>query len=490
MGLQIRKTIAKAGRALRYLMPMPECTCILPAVKPLINNHLHRIPIELDIPSTFNRFSQKGLEIRLRWFHESGQEFFGGQAPVLRASPEDHRTRVIVQSTTPHQAGRYALAVSLVRGRRERPLAKSEFIWPIQPLSESDGYCHYGEYMIGLDASTRCNLECIFCLRVFLEQLPERQITAEELDRLAQEAFDGCSGISLSLGAEPLLNTEFDQLIDRLNAYPYVHTTMTSNGLTLTQKTTELLVRKGYKEISISMDGATKETYESIRKGARFETLIRNLQRLKQLKETLQSPYPRVRFHFALMRRNIHEVPAFVERARELGGEFIRFQHFIIPHESLIGESLWFDRETSNKYLHEGLVKCKEYGIEVDAPPLFDLNRTVSRKKTLRTRHCHWPWKGMILDPNGGALPCCQWKGQLLGNVNEQGFEAVWNGEAFRQLRRDWITGRLNEYCRNCSALMEGDVNDFSSFFASEYEEICHSKPPVEPPPEYYESES
>ncbi len=479
MNVNIQKRVDRVGRAIRYLMPMPDCTCILPEPKSLINDHVHRIPIDIQIPRGKNRFSHQGLELRLIWIHENGEEFYGGQSPIKRISPEQSSIRVIIQSTAPNRSGRYALAVYLVRGRRCMKLSQSECCWPIIPLSESDGNCYYGEYMIGLDASTKCNLECIFCLRVFMELLPEKQVTAEEIDRLAKEAFDGCSGISLSLGAEPLLNTEFDKLIDLLNAYPYVHTTMTSNGLTLSNKITHLLVEKGYKEISISMDGATKETYESIRKGARFETLIRNLQRLKQLKETLRSPYPRVRFHFALMRRNIAEIPAFVDLVHELGGELIRFQHFIIPHESLTQESLWFDKETSNRFLTEGIEKCKQYGIAIDAPPLFDLNTVSNGRKRLRTSLCHWPWKGMLLDPQGGALPCCQWKGPLLGNVNEQGFEAVWNGEGYRQLRRDWISGNLNDYCRNCSALMEGDVNDFSSFFASEYEEICHVKPPT-----------
>lgn len=458
---------------------MPPCACRLPAPRQLIAKHVHRIPLEFELPPRGNRFLEKGLELRLRWIHEDGEEFFGGQVPVIQSSPEIRRVRVIVPSTAPSLPGNYALAAFLVRGRRAQLLERSEYLWPIQPVSQSDGYCHYGEYMIGLDASTKCNLECIFCLRVFMELLPDAQISPDELERLAKEAFDGCSGISLSLGAEPLLNTEFDKLIDILNAYPCVHTTMTSNGLTLSPKIAELLVTKGYKEISISMDGATKETFESIRKGGRFEHLIRNLRRLKELKEKYRSPYPRVRFHFALMRRNIEELPAFVDLVRELGGEFIRFQHFIIPHESLIRESLWFEKEKANRLLSEALEKCKQYGIETDAPPLFDLHRTGGGKKTLRTPHCHWPWKGMLLDPQGNALPCCQWKGEKMGNVNELGFEAVWNGEGYRQLRRDWITGDLNEHCRNCSALMEGDVNDFSSFFAAEYEQINHTPPPT-----------
>ena len=265
---------------------------------------------------------------------------------------------------------------------------------------------------------------------------------------------------------------------------------MTTNGTTLGGRLGRLLVEKGFKEIHVSLDGAVRETVEGIRKGIRFDRVIDNLRRIKQLKEELGTPYPRLKMHFAMMRRNIHELPAFVDLAHELGAAEIRFQHFIIPHDSLIDESLWFDPERANRFLSEAQEKCKALGIQVDAPPLFDLHRTPDGTKRLRTQQCHWPWKGILIGPEGEATPCCQWKGPQLGNVNQQGFEAVWNGEAYRQLRRDWITSDLNPFCRNCSALMEGDVNDFSSFFAVEYVLITGQQPPqmsrpipIDPPP-------
>lgn len=470
--------VRKLRGAARYCKPMPALACYLPEPKPLIVGYKHRIPIEVDLSSLNGAVERDELKLRVKWVAENGEAFYGGETVIVRGRTPKPSQRVVVTIETPPEKGVYALSVNLARGRRERELTRSKAEWDVIPLAESGGDYHYGEYMIGLDATTDCNLECIFCLRVFMDHIHNHHVTREEMAELAEQAFDGCGGISLSLGAEPLLNRHLDEILELLGDYPYVHTTMTTNGLTLSKKTTDLLVENRYKEITVSIDGATKETFESIRVKGKFNQLIRNLERLQAIKQEKGSPYPRLKINFAMMKRNIHELPQFVEMIRQLGAEQVRFQYFMITHDSLTDECLWFDKERSNQYLSEALRKCEEYGIPVDAPPLFSDERKNGGEKRLRTQRCHWPWKGILIDSDGNALPCCQWKGAFLGNVKEQGFQAVWNGEGYKQLRRDWITGDLNEHCKNCSALMEGDVNDFSSFFAAEYEQITGKKPP------------
>lgn len=476
------KGLTLIRKGVRYVKPMPALPCAMPEPKPLIADFTHRLPFELDLSAADGAVERDRLGVRVRFRAEDGTLFYGGETPILRSVSRPARQRVIVKTQTPPAPGRYALDAVLTRGRRERPLAPDGGPeWIVQPLEETDGQLNYGEFMIGLDASMKCNLACIFCLRVFMDHIhgQDKDMTPEQLRQLAEQSFDCCSGISLSLGAEPTMNKQFDQLVELLGEYPYVHSTMTTNGTTLGGRLGRLLAEKGFKEIHVSLDGATRETVEGIRKGIRFDKVVNHLRALKERKEQLGTPHPRLKMHFAMMARNIHELPQFVDLARELGAAEIRFQHFIIPHESLVDESLWFEPARANQFLNEALAKCREYGIQADAPPPFELEpRPNGAPKKLRTQRCHWPWKGMLIGPEGEATPCCQWKGGILGNVNEEGFEAVWNGEAYKQLRRDWITGQLNEHCRNCSALMEGDVNDFGSFFAAEYEMINHRKPP------------
>jgi MoaA/NifB/PqqE/SkfB family radical SAM enzyme len=59
---------------------------------------------------------------------------------------------------------------------------------------------------------------------------------------------------------------------------------------------------------------------------------------------------------------------------------------------------------------------------------------------------CEFPWKSMQIKVNGDVFPCC-FLSKPMGNLLEQGVEGVWNGEAYRRLRRSVASGTY-EVCR------------------------------------------
>lgn len=72
---------------------------------------------------------------------------------------------------------------------------------------------------------------------------------------------------------------------------------------------------------------------------------------------------------------------------------------------------------------------------------------------------CAYPWQQMNIDLTGEVVPCCFWSGygndgKPLGNTNEQTLDEIWNGEAYRELRRANATGDLSEGhpCHECLA--------------------------------------
>ena len=65
------------------------------------------------------------------------------------------------------------------------------------------------------------------------------------------------------------------------------------------------------------------------------------------------------------------------------------------------------------------------------------------------TRHCLDPWFFVILDSRRRVWPCC-WHppvGTLPigGSLND-----MLDGHVFREIRRQLLTGELNEHCREC----------------------------------------
>lgn len=61
------------------------------------------------------------------------------------------------------------------------------------------------------------------------------------------------------------------------------------------------------------------------------------------------------------------------------------------------------------------------------------------------------PWIHMHIWPNGTAKPCCVTNSeQKFGNTNHNTISELWNSESARQLRKDMLADKPNEYCTNC----------------------------------------
>ena len=88
-------------------------------------------------------------------------------------------------------------------------------------------------------------------------------------------------------------------------------------NLKYTIQTNGLLVKKNFHkfkhiinnltQIGISIDAATKQTYEDLRQGGLWEKLLENLEFLKKIKTF------KIHFHFVVQQKNYHEIEPFIE---------------------------------------------------------------------------------------------------------------------------------------------------------------------------------
>lgn len=74
---------------------------------------------------------------------------------------------------------------------------------------------------------------------------------------------------------------------------------------------------------------------------------------------------------------------------------------------------------------------------------------------------CVHPWSHLAIEPNGNVIPCChaRWKNPnvkeenptVLGNINSQSTEEIFNGKKMRDIRLSMLTGTLPEnICGKC----------------------------------------
>lgn len=170
--------------------------------------------------------------------------------------------------------------------------------------------------------SNRCNLECVQCFGELSSSIRKNQEKLPPLERVyGDEFFEDLRAFlphlaaANFLGGEPFLSEENYRIWEMLIEDHLEPTcTIVTNGTVYGKRVERILDRLSF-VVSISLDGATKQTVESIRRNARFETIMQNVDRF--------SKYTRERgtyfnLGYCLMPQNHHEFPDFLMLAEDL----------------------------------------------------------------------------------------------------------------------------------------------------------------------------
>jgi radical SAM protein with 4Fe4S-binding SPASM domain len=373
-----------------------------------------------------------------------------------------------------------------------------------------------------IDITTQCNLRCIMC-PFSEERISKRKredISVEDFAKIAEQIFPLCSFVCLQSGTEPLLHKQFGELLAITKSYGVPVVGMTTNGLLFNEQKIEEAV-EWMDTITISIDAATKPTYERIRRKGNFDRLIANVRALQRAKHRRASQTPVLGFAFVLMRSNTAELPAVVQLAHDMEIPGVIATH-LTPFEGLNMEDETLDKDPvlCNRMLDEARTLAEKYHIDICLPANFDqpaagssllqigvsaltgncgpsagnqpnpvgpsvLGLDRGRERAfyigldLREHegkcHCTMPWHYLVIGPYGEVHPCGWWCEKPLGNIRHESFEKIWNNDRSRALRSDHVNGTLGESCRSCPATGMGDVNGEAAFVARKL------PPPPEP---------
>ncbi len=164
---------------------------------------------------------------------------------------------------------------------------------------------------LAIITTLRCDLKCAHCLRDFPKQRPDFPL--ELLPRLLMEAKPfGAKHIALT-GGEPHLHPQFDQMVDMVVAAGYTWSFVSHGGRT--QPYEPLLERFGenLSHISLSIDGATADIHDEIRrKAGAFERVTAAARRYVEMGL-------KVKMSTSLNTLNKHQLEDFVQLAQNLG---------------------------------------------------------------------------------------------------------------------------------------------------------------------------
>jgi radical SAM protein with 4Fe4S-binding SPASM domain len=268
------------------------------------------------------------------------------------------------------------------------------------------------EYIV--ETTAKCNLYCPMCPRETHKQ-PKADMTDEVFERLVRESRDTAEHMMLIGLGEPFMDPQIFERIEFCHRHS-ISSLLSTNGTFLDERVAARVLDSPLEQLTLSFDGAKKETFEFYRKGAKFEKVRDNFVRFARMKHERRSRL-QVVVQMVKMDGNASEVDDFLEFWSAIPG-------------------------------------VDQVRIKADETNLMhpDAGHAAADWK----HPCHYLWRGpMYVKQNGDVYPCCQsymLDGAPLGNIETETLVNIWNAEPMQEMRRLHASGRGGEVdiCSRC----------------------------------------
>lgn len=249
---------------------------------------------------------------------------------------------------------------------------------------------------VDIETSSACDMRCPMCYTVteeFKKLVRPRLMPFELFCKIVDEcAANGVYSIRVSLRGEPFLHPRIVDMIRYAKESGIKEVASLTNGLKLTTEQFEELVDIGMDWLTISFDGMG-ETYERIRKPAKFDEMVAKIGEFKRIKDRLGRAKPVVK---------VQSVWTYIKDDPEA------FYSIFRPI---------VDEVASNPEIDFGIGEDEvEYIEDFTCPTL---------------------WQRLVIGADGGVLMCIndEYGKHKIGDAKEQSIRQIWNGPALQQVR-------------------------------------------------------
>jgi glycosyltransferase involved in cell wall biosynthesis/MoaA/NifB/PqqE/SkfB family radical SAM enzyme len=332
-----------------------------------------------------------------------------------------------------------------------------------------------GPWRITFDTNPdTCNLHCIMCeehsphssLQIRRKEAgqPRRLMPLETIEQVIAEATPrGLREIIPSTMGEPLLYERFEGILDLCRRYG-VKLNLTTNGTfpRLGAAAWAKLIVPVTSDVKISWNGATKATHEAIMLGTRWETVVDNARTLIAVRDAHAGDGGnrcRVTFQLTFLESNVEELAAMVQLAVDLGVDRVKGHHLWAHFDEIKDQSMRRSRDAIERW-NRAVLAAREIAAERRLPNgkrvllenIFLLDPTAT-DDLAPGGPCPFLGQEAWISALGRFDPCCAPDVQRrtlgdFGNLGEQSFMEIWDGDRYRELTSRYQHHRL---CLGCN---------------------------------------
>jgi len=268
---------------------------------------------------------------------------------------------------------------------------------------------------LDIEVTSACNLKCPFCATTY-SKFENGFMKWETVKKILDEAGEnGLYACKFNFRGEPL-HKDIGRFISYAKKKRIIDVFFNTNAVLLTEDMAKMLIDSGLDRLTVSFEGFEKTLYERNRTGAKFEEVVTNIERLRNLREKACRNKPKIRIQAVL-------VPELKDRL----SEYVSF---------------WKDKVDQVSY--------NEMELSVDT-----VNK---RMKSIKSSWiCPFPYQRMTVMWDGTLTACKNdYYGKLaMGNIDSVSIKKCWTDslDTLRELHKKGQSHDI-EACRECPLRM------------------------------------
>jgi MoaA/NifB/PqqE/SkfB family radical SAM enzyme len=168
---------------------------------------------------------------------------------------------------------------------------------------------------VRLDPTMRCNLRCLMCGSSIEDDNPKykMQFTMEETSHIMEIFLPYTLQFYLGCQREPTMYKQFPEIVrmaKRQYGVPMVG--LVTNGQLLTRDHLLTLAEHGLDELTLSVHGIERETFERFMPPGKFDKHVRLMEEVKTLRESREKVF-RLRINYVVNQDTLHELPRVLD---------------------------------------------------------------------------------------------------------------------------------------------------------------------------------
>jgi heme b synthase len=339
--------------------------------------------------------------------------------------------------------------------------------------------------LVAWETTRRCNLSCVHCRAAAEDHDYPDELDTEASFRLLDQIREVGEPIIILTGGEPLMREDIFEIASYGTSIG-LRMVMAPNGTMITHENARKMKASGIKRISVSLDGATKESHDNFRgiEGA-YEGALNGISLAKEAGIDFQ-------INTVITKTNLDEIPSILALAERLGA--------VAHHIFLLVPT------GRGKYIVEQEIDAKEYEKTLNwfydqrektslqlkatcAPHYYRILRQRAKEEGKKvsfdthgldavTRGC-LAGTGFCFISHTGKVQTCGFLDVECGDITTTPFKEVWeDSEVFNRLRKvDNYEGKCGacEYTRVCGGCRARAYEATGNYMAEE--PLCTYQP-------------